>query len=124
KLEAEKQKKDIEEGEKKLLSEANTYFDYSEFAGAVKVYEGYVQKHPEDKAKIQPLIIKCYYNLGVLAIREWRCDIAGDYFRQVLFIDETDQLSKDALGIARRCQKSGASDIEVRKSVALMEMRQ
>jgi tetratricopeptide (TPR) repeat protein len=122
-LDALKAKQDIEANEKKLLEEANTYFEYSEFAGAVKLYEKYLSKHSEDRAKIQPLVIKCYYNLGVLAIREWRCDIAGDYFRQVLFIDETDQLSKDALGIARRCQKSGASDIEVRKSVSLMEMR-
>jgi len=89
----------------------------------VKLYEKYLAKHPEDRARVQPLILKCYYNLGVLAIREWRCDIAGDYFRQVLFIDEADQVSKDALGVARRCQKSGASDIEVRKAVAMMEMR-
>jgi tetratricopeptide (TPR) repeat protein len=122
-LEALKQKKDIEEGEKRMLSEANAYFDYSEFAGAVKLYEQYLAKHPEEKERVQPQIIKCYYNLGVLAIREWRCDIAGDYFRQVLFIDETDQMSKDALGIARKCQKIGAGDIEVRKSVAMMEMR-
>jgi|GEM_PF-3169431 len=122
-LEAIKRKQDLEAGEKKLLEEANSYFEYSEFAGAVKLYEQYLSKHPEDRAKIQPLIIKCYYNLGVLAVREWRCDIGGDYFRQVLFIDETDQMSKDALGIARRCQKSGASDIETKKAIAMMEMR-
>jgi tetratricopeptide (TPR) repeat protein len=122
-LQAKKSIEDIEAKEKKLLNDANTYFEYSEFAGAVKLYEKYVTLHPEEKQKIQPLILKCYYNLGVIAIREWRCDIAGDYFRQVLFIDETDQLSKDALAIARRCQKSGTSDIEVRKAVALMEMR-
>jgi hypothetical protein len=59
----------------------------------------------------------------VFSIREWRCDTAADYFRQVLFIDENDQLSKDALAIARQCEKSGTSDIEVRKAVALMEIR-
>ena len=122
-LQAKKSIEDIEANEKKLLNDANTYFEYSEFAGAVKLYEKYVANHPQEKSNIQPLILKCYYNLGVIAIREWRCDIAGDYFRQVLFIDETDQLSKDALAIARRCQKSGTSDIEVRKAVALMEMR-
>ena len=122
-MQAKQSIEDIEANEKKLLSDANTYFEYSEFAGAVKLYEKYIANHPQEKPKIQPLILKCYYNLGVIAIREWRCDIAGDYFRQVLFLDETDQLSRDALGIARRCQKSGTSDIEVRKAVALMEMR-
>jgi tetratricopeptide (TPR) repeat protein len=122
-MQSNKIKQDVEASEKKILSDANTYFEYSEFAGAVKLYEKHLAKHPEDRAKVQPLILKCYYNLGVIAIREWRCDIAGDYFRQVLFIDETDQQSKDALSIARRCQKSGTSDIEVRKAVALMEMR-
>ncbi|MCI0605468.1 hypothetical protein L0156_20990 [bacterium] len=122
-LQAKKVKEDIEAGERKLLEEANTYFEYSEFAGALKLYEKYIANHPDERPKIQPQILKCYYNLGVIAIREWRCDIAADYFRQVLFIDEADQISKDALAIARRCQKSGTSDIEVRKAVALMEMR-
>ncbi len=122
-LQAKKSIEDIEAKEKKLLAEANTYFEYSEFAGAVKLYEKYLANHPDERPNVLPLILKCYYNLGVIAIREWRCDIAGDYFRQVLFIDETDQLSRDALAIARRCQKSGTSDIEVRKAVALMEMR-
>jgi len=122
-MQARKVKEDIEAGEKKLLQEANTYFEYSEFAGALKLYEKYLAKHRDERPTIQPQILKCYYNLGVIAIREWRCDIAADYFRQVLFIDEADQLSKDALAIARRCQKSGTSDIEVRKAVALMEMR-
>ena len=122
-MQARKIKDDIEAGEKKLLQEADTYFEYSEFAGALKLYEKYLEKHRDERPKIQPQILKCYYNLGVIAIREWRCDIAADYFRQVLFIDEADQISKDALAIARRCQKSGTSDIEVRKAVALMEMR-
>jgi tetratricopeptide (TPR) repeat protein len=122
-MQAKKIKDDIEAGEKKLLQEADTYFEYSEFAGALKLYEKYLEKHRDERPKIQPQILKCYYNLGVIAIREWRCDIAADYFRQVLFIDEADQISKDALAIARRCQKSGTSDIEVRKAVALMEMR-
>ena len=122
-MQAKKSIEDIEATEKKLLEEANTYFEYSEFAGAVKLYEKYLKTHPGERHNVQPLILKCYYNLGVIAIREWRCDIAGDYFRQVLFIDETDKLSKDALAIARRCQKSGTSDIEVRKAVALMQMR-
>jgi tetratricopeptide (TPR) repeat protein len=114
---------DLEAAEKKMMSDADTYFSYSDFASAVKLYEKYLEKHPEAKDQVMPQILKSYYNLGVLAIREWRCDIAGDYFRQVLFIDETDQLSKEALGVARKCQKSGSTDIEVRKSVALMEIR-
>ena len=122
-LQAKKAIEDIEANEKKLLEDANTYFEYSEYDGALKLYDKYLKTHPGERAAIQPQILKCYYNLGVIAIREWRCDIAGDYFRQVLFIDETDQLSKDALSIARRCQKSGTSDIEVKKAVALMEMR-
>jgi tetratricopeptide (TPR) repeat protein len=123
KLDSNKMMADARASEQKLLDEANAYFSYSDFAGAVKLYEKYLEKHPETRASIQPLILKSYYNLGVIAIREWRCDTAADYFRQVLFIDETDQLSKDALGVARQCQKSGTTDLEVRKAVALMEMR-
>ncbi len=120
---ARKNKSDAELAEKKILNEADTYFEYSEFAGAVKLYEKYLETHPDARGMLHPKILKCYYNLGVIAIREWRCDVAGDYFRQVLFLDETDQMSKDALAIARKCQRSGTTDIEVRKAVALMEMR-
>jgi tetratricopeptide (TPR) repeat protein len=109
--------------EQKILDDANAYFSYSEFAGAVKLYEKYLTRHPETVQTIQPQIIKCYYNLGVIAIRQWRCDTAADYFRQVLFIDETDKLSKDALALSRKCQQMGTSDLEVRKAVAFMEMR-
>ena len=123
KLDSNKMIEDARASERKLLDEANLYFGYSDFAGAVKLYEKYLDKHPETRSTIQPLVLKSYYNLGVIAIREWRCDTAADYFRQVLFIDETDQLSKDALGVARRCQTVGTTDMEVRKAVALMEMR-
>jgi tetratricopeptide (TPR) repeat protein len=109
--------------EQKILDDANAYFGYSEFAGAVKLYEKYLQRHPETVQHIQPQIIKCYYNLGVISIRQWRCDTAADYFRQVLFIDDTDKLSKDALALSRKCQQMGTSDLDVRKAVAFMEMR-
>jgi tetratricopeptide (TPR) repeat protein len=115
--------KEAQTAEQKILDDANAYFSYSEFAGAVKLYEKYLQRHPETVQHIQPQIIKCYYNLGVIAIRQWRCDTAADYFRQVLFIDETDKLSKDALDLSRKCQKMGTSDLDVRKAVAFMEMR-
>ncbi len=123
KLQARKMIADLQASERKILDDANTYFTYSDYVGAVKLYEKYIELHPDQKQELQPRVLMCYYNLGVLAIREWRCDRAGDYFRQVLFIDETDRLSQEALGIARRCQRSGASDIEVRKAVALMEVR-
>lgn len=109
--------------EQKMLSDANAYFSYSEFAGAVELYEKYLDKHPEMKEQLQPQVVKCYYNLGVLAIRTYNCDRAADYFRQVLFIDSNDQLSKDALEVAHQCQKAGTTDIEVRKAVALMDIR-
>lgn len=113
----------VQATEQKMIVDANSYFSFSEFAGAVELYEKYLDKHPEAKDQIQPQIIKCYYNLGILSMRTYNCDRAADYFRQVLFIDATDQLSKDALAIARQCQKAGVQDIEVRKAVALMEMR-
>jgi tetratricopeptide (TPR) repeat protein len=121
--EADRIQKEAIAAEQKLLDDANNYFAYSEFAGAVKLYEKYLTKHPESVKQVQPQIIKCYYNLGVIAIRTWRCDTAADYFRQVLFIDETDNLSKEALGLARKCQQMGTADVEVRKAVAFMEMR-
>ncbi|HSP07823.1 MAG TPA: hypothetical protein VLR94_11640, partial [Acidobacteriota bacterium] len=109
--------------EKKILDDANNYFEYSDFAGAVKLYEKYLEHHPETVNEIQPQIIKCYYNLGVISVRQWKCDMAADYFRQVLFIDENDGLSKDALALARKCQQVGSSDLEMRKQVAFLEMR-
>jgi tetratricopeptide (TPR) repeat protein len=123
KSESERIQKEAVAAEQKILDDANNYFAYSEFAGAVKLYEKYLTKHPESVNQIQPQIIKCYYNLGVIAIRTWRCDTAADYFRQILFIDESDKLSKDALGLARKCQQLGTADVEVRKAVAFMEMR-
>ncbi len=123
KTESEKLIKEAVAAEQKILDDANAYFGYSEFAGAVRLYEKYLTRHPESVQAIQPQIIKCYYNLGVIAIRQWRCDTAADYFRQVLFIDETDRLSKDALALSRKCQQMGTSDLEVRKAVAFMEMR-
>jgi tetratricopeptide (TPR) repeat protein len=123
KSESERIQKEAFAAEQKLLDDANNYFAYSEFAGAVKLYEKYLTKHPENVKQVQPQIIKCYYNLGVIAIRTWRCDTAADYFRQVLFIDESDNLSKEALGLARKCQQLGTADVEVRKAVAFMEMR-
>ena len=123
KIESERIQKEAIAAEQKLLDDANNYFAYSEFAGAVKLYEKYLTKHPESVKQVQPQIIKCYYNLGVIAIRTWRCDTAADYFRQVLFIDESDKLSKEALGLARKCQQLGTADVEVRKAVAFIEMR-
>jgi tetratricopeptide (TPR) repeat protein len=123
KSEADRIQKEAIAAEQKVLEDANNYFAYSEFAGAVKLYEKYLTKHPESVNTVQPQIIKCYYNLGVIAIRTWRCDTAADYFRQVLFIDDTDNLSKEALGLARKCQQLGTADVEVRKAVAFMEMR-
>jgi tetratricopeptide (TPR) repeat protein len=123
KRQCEKNIADEKNAERKVLEDANTYFGYSEFAGAVKLYERYLDKHPEAKAEIDAQIVKCYYNMGVIAIRQWRCDIAGDYFRQVLFIDKNDPYSNDALNVARRCQQTGSGDLEVRKSVSMLEIR-
>lgn len=123
KASAQKRIQDAVAAEKKILDDANNYFEYSDFAGAVKLYEKYVERHPETVNDIQPQIIKCYYNLGVISIRQWKCDTAGDYFRQVLFIDENDALSKDALELARKCQQVGSSDLEMRKQVTFLEMR-
>ena len=123
KMQTEKTLKDIAASERKILDDANTYFGYSEFAAAVELYEKYLKLHPETQNQIQPLIIKCYYNLGVLSMKQWRCDMAHDYFRQVLFIDDSDQISKDALALANKCEKVGTGDLEVRKAVALMEIR-
>lgn len=123
KASAQKRIQDAVAAEKKILDDANNYFEYSDFAGAVKLYEKYVERHPETVNDIQPQIIKCYYNLGVISIRQWKCDTAADYFRQVLFIDANDALSKDALELARKCQQVGSSDLEMRKQVTFLEMR-
>lgn len=114
---------ELEASERKMLDDANSYFGYSEFAGAVTLYEKYLAKHPESTDQVQPQIIKCYYNLGVLAMRQWNCNMAADYFRQVLFIDKNDKLSTDALTVAKRCQQVGTGDLEVRKAITFLEMR-
>lgn len=123
KAEATRRIKDAEAAEKKLLVDANNYFQYSEFVGAVKLYEQYLQRHPEAVNEVQPQVIKCYYNLGVISLRQWKCDTGSDYFQQVLFIDQNDKLSKDGLALARRCQQVGTSDLEIRKQITFLEMR-
>src|SRR5262249_55697666 len=70
--------------EQKLLNDADAFFGYSEFAGAVRLYQKYLEQHPDASAQVQPKIIKCYYNLGVIAIRTYNCERASQYFRQVL----------------------------------------
>ncbi len=91
--------------EEKMLTDANSYFNFSEFAGAVELYEKYVDKHPEAKAQVQPQIIKCYYNLGIISMRTYNCDRAADYFRQVLFIDATDRLARTLLRLPTNARK-------------------
>jgi hypothetical protein len=56
-------------------------------------------------------------------MKQWNCNMARDYFRLVLFIDAEDQLSKDGLAIAMRCQQVGSGDLELRKQVAFLELR-
>lgn len=109
--------------ERKLLDDANVYFGYAEFAGAAKLYLKYIETHPNAKAQVMPQVVKCYYNMGVVALRQWKCDLAADYFNQVTFLGEDDPMSKEALAIARNCQKSGSSNFDVRKAVALLEIR-
>lgn len=107
----------------KMLTDANAYFSYKEFAGAVNLYEKYLDKHPDAKNELLPQIIKCYYNLGVIAIRESNCNRASDYFRQVLFIDLEDQQARDAISIARNCQKTGPENPEVKTAIMQLAFR-
>lgn len=114
---------DEENSGSRVLDEANAYFKASEFAGAVNLYRKYMEEHPESKDQILPLIVKCYYNLGIIETRKSKCDIASQYFRQVLFIDQADQLSTRALALVEDCRKSEMSYMESRKPLALMEFR-
>lgn len=109
--------------ERKLLDDANLYFGYAEYAGAAKLYLKYLETHPDAKPTVMPQVVKCYYNMGVIALRQFKCDLAADYFHQVAFLGENDQMSKDALAVANQCQSSGSSNFEVRKAVALLEIR-
>lgn len=109
--------------ERKLLDDANLYFGYAEYAGAAKLYLKYIEAHPDAKPEVMPQVVKCYYNMGVISLRQWKCDLAADYFNQVIFLGENDSLSKDALEVAHQCQKAGTSNFEVRKAVALLEIR-
>ncbi len=109
--------------ERKLLDDANLYFGYAEYVGAAKLYMKYMEAHPGTKPQVMPQLVKCYYNMGVIALRQWKCDQAADYFNQVTFLGENDPLSKEALEVARQCLKSGSSNFEVRKAVALLEIR-
>lgn len=108
--------------ESQLVAKANEYFNYSEFAGAVKLYEQAAKSNPALEPKLRGQIVKCYYNLGVITIRKKNCDLALDYFRQVMFIDDKDTLGKDAMDLARRCQKEGFTT-SVMKSLAFLEFR-
>lgn len=109
--------------ERKLLDDANLYFGYAEYVGAAKLYLKYIETHPDAKPQVMPQLVKCYYNMGVIALRQWKCDQAADYFNQVTFLGENDPMSKEALEVARQCLQSGSSNFEVRKAVALLEIR-
>lgn len=104
-----------------IVAQANQYFQYSEFAAAAQLFERALKSDPDRKRELLPQIVKCYYNLGVFALRKKDCDIAADYFRQVRFIDELDVPGKEGLGIARQCQKDGFNS--VLKQVAFLELR-
>lgn len=108
--------------ESQLVAKADEYFQYSEFAGAVKLYEQAARSNPDLELKLRDKIIKCYYNLGVITIRQKNCNMALDYFRQVMFIDDKDSPARDALDLARRCQKEGPT-ASVLKSIAFLELR-
>lgn len=103
-----------------MLKQAHAYFLSGQYAAAVRTYQNLPQRTP----LVQSQILKCYHNLGVFAMKEGRCNLAADYFRQVLFIEEEDSAAQAGLQLADRCRQSAVYDLDFRMQVALLDFRE
>ena len=116
--------------EDELIAKAEQYFKKSDFASAVHVYEQLLEKDQSKSAELTPKITKCYYNLGVQAIRKAPlggsrkdCIRAADYFTQTLFLDESDTLARQALNTANVCKELGPNLPKVKDEIEDLELQ-
>ena len=116
--------------ENDLIAQADQYFKKSDFASAVRIYEGLLEKDQSKSAMLNPKIADCYYNLGVQAMRKATlagsrkdCIRAGDYFTQALFLDENDTQARDALNTANICKELGPNLPKVQDEINDLEIR-
>lgn len=94
----------------KLLDQANSYFVKGQFDGAALLYNRYTDAHPESRPSILPQILKSYYNLGMIAMRQKRFDVAAEYFNQNLLLAESHAPSREALTLAQHYIKEPPPD--------------
>jgi tetratricopeptide (TPR) repeat protein len=116
--------------ENDLVAQADQYFKKSDYASAVRIYEGLLEKDQSKSGAWNPKILNCYYNLGVQAIRKSTlggskkdCIRASDYFTQALFLDENDTKAREALNIANVCKELGPNLPKVQDEINDLEFR-
>ena len=116
--------------ENDLIDQADQYFKKSDFASAVRIYEGLLETDQSKSSTLSPKITDCYYNLGVQAMRKATlggsrkdCIRAGDYFTQALFLDENDTQARDALNTANICKELGPNLPKVQDEINDLSFR-
>lgn len=106
----------------RLLNLAESHFNGWNFKEAIEGYEQLSRVFPSSQ-HTKSMVIYSYYNQGLMEFRGAHCNTASDYFRQVLFIDESDQLAREALDLARRCSAAGNMSQEIRDTIMKLEFR-
>lgn len=101
---------DTDTSDFKLLEQANAYFGKGQFDGAALLYNRYTNLHPESRQAILTQVLKSYYNLGIIAMRQRRFDVAAEYFNQNLLLTEAHAPSREALTLAQRYLKEPPPD--------------
>jgi tetratricopeptide (TPR) repeat protein len=92
----------------KTLQSAQKLFATSDFAGAAQSYLQFLAQYPQSKKQIQPLVIKCYYNLGIISLRRGGCELASQYFQQNLAMDPENAETKRAMLLVNDCRAPGS----------------
>jgi hypothetical protein len=118
--------------EENILRDADQYFQKSEFATALRMYEQLLEKDESKSEILMPKISASYYNLGVQTLQKGvssgngtkrDCIRAADYFRQTLFLNKNDSEAVEALRIANICKELGLDLPKVRSEIEQLKLR-
>lgn len=103
------------------VSKGDKYFHLQMFDAAIKEYEAAIKLDPKSRSKVTDRLVKAFYNLGLISLREKDCNRAKDTFARARFLNDSDKLSNEGFDIASRCIAGGYDSIM--KSVVFLELR-
>ncbi|HSE43045.1 MAG TPA: hypothetical protein VLH08_19955, partial [Acidobacteriota bacterium] len=125
-------KSEATDAEDKSLRDADQFFQKSEYAAALRLYEELLEKDQSKSAILIPKISKSYYNLGVQTMQKAvssgmgsknDCIRAVDYFKQTLFLNKNDSEAVEALRIANICKELGLDLPKVQSEIEELKLR-